>query len=355
MAVGADDSGDWGGMAGLPKAHVRRGATDDQIIADVVQKIHSLAPDVIFLGNYHGSGWPLALLSHLKALGALVVAYMHDTYWVTGRCAQPESCTLFRTGCDARCPTATEHPRLAPDKIADAWSERAGLFSGPSAIPLVANSRWTHDLVRQRFGAAARSEIVHLGIDHRLFAPVDKSVARRMLGIPTDRTIVVMGAVNIEDRWKGGPIFHAVHGALRDRSDVGLVLFGRASETLSSAKSFGMVRDEGMMALIMNCADIFVSTATAESFGQTLLEASACAVPSIALHVGGVGDVIDHGRTGLLVERHSATDVLKAVDELIANPPLRLELGKNARRKVEREFTLERQAEAWGDCLAKLC
>jgi len=164
-----------------------------------------------------------------------------------------------------------------------------------------------------------------------------------------------MGAVNVSERWKGGPIFHAVHGALRDRSDVGLVLFGRASETLSAAKSFGMVRDEGMMALIMNCADIFVSTATAESFGQTLLEASACAVPCVALHVGGVGDVIEHGRTGLLIERHSAADVVKAVDELIADPQLRLELGKNARLKVEREFTLARQAEAWVDCLAKLC
>ena len=109
------------------------------------------------------------------------------------------------------------------------------------------------------------------------------------------------------------------------------------------------------MALIMNCADIFVSTATAESFGQTLLEAAACAVPCVALHVGGVGDVIEHGRTGLLIESHSAADVVKAVDELIANPGLRLELGKNARLKVEREFTLERQAEAWVDCLAKLC
>jgi glycosyltransferase involved in cell wall biosynthesis len=116
-----------------------------------------------------------------------------------------------------------------------------------------------------------------------------------------------------------------------------------------------MVRDEGMMALIMNSADIFVSTATAESFGQTLLEASACAVPCVALHVGGVGDVIDHGRTGLLVESHSAAEVVKAVDELIANPELRLDMGKNARAKVEREFTLARQAEAWADCLEKLC
>jgi glycosyltransferase involved in cell wall biosynthesis len=244
---------------------------------------------------------------------------------------------------------------LEPGKIAGAWTERAALFSGPSAIPLIVNSRWTHDLVVQRFGAAARSEIVHLGIDHRLFAPLDKPAVRRMLGIPEGKTIVAMGAVNVGERWKGGPIFQAIHRALCDRSDIGLVLFGRTSEKLSSAKSFGFVRDEGMMALIMNSADIFISAATEESFGQTLLEASACAVPCVALHVGGVGDVIDHGRTGLLVESRFATEVVKAVDALIANPELRLEMGKNARLKVEREFTLVRQAEAWVDCLAKLC
>ena len=354
-AVGANGPGDWGGMAGLPKAHARRGASDDEIIAEVVQKIRSLAPDVIFLGNYHGSGWPIGLLSHLRSLGPLVIAYMHDAFWVTGRCAYPETCTLFRTGCDARCPTANEYPRLEPGKIAGAWMERAGLFSGPAPIPLVANSRWAHDLVLQRFGAAARGEVVHLGIDHRLFAPLDKSMARRMLGIPADRTIVAMGAVNVGERWKGGPIFQAVHRALCDRSDVGIVLFGRASEKLSSAKSFGFVRDEGMMALIMNSADIFVSAATEEAFGQTLLEASACGVPCVALRVGGVGDVIDHGRTGLLVEHQSAADVLKAIDDLIANPKLRHELGENARAKVERDFTLARQAEAWVECLAKLC
>ena len=48
-------------------------------------------------------------------------------------------------------------------------------------------------------------------------------------------------------------------------------------------------------------------------------------------------------------------EVVKAVDALMASPGLRLDMGKNARTKVEREFTLARQAEAWADCLEKLC
>ena len=48
--------------------------------------------------------------------------------------------------------------------------------------------------------------------------------------------------------------------------------------------------------------DIFVSTATAESFGQSLLEASACVVPVVAFDVGAVGEVVVDDETGLLVK-----------------------------------------------------
>jgi glycosyltransferase involved in cell wall biosynthesis len=355
-SVPSDDvAGSWAGMDDLSYLSSRRGVSDDAIIAKIVQKVRSVDPDIILIGNYHGSAWPLSLLSHLKELGPFVVAYMHDTYWVTGRCAQPLSCTMFRTGCNSSCPTPDENPKLAPSKIASAWKERAGFFTGASAIPLIANSRWTRDIVIQRFGSAARTDVVHLGIDHYLFAPLDKADARRLLGIQPDKTMIVMGAVDVTDRWKGGPIFQAVRRSLLERPDVGVMLFGRASETVESTKSFGFVRDEGLMALILNAADIFVSTAIAESFGQTLLEASSCGLPVVALDVGGITDIVEHGKTGLLAEQPTAAGMISAIDLLIENPQMRAELGKNARTKVEREFTLARQGEAWIDCLRKMC
>ena len=159
----------------------------------------------------------------------------------------------------------------------------------------------------------------------------------------------------MNDRWKGGAIFHEVYRALTARPDVGLILFGNASDKLPSVKSFGTVKDERLMPLIYNAADVFLSTATAESFGQTLMEASACGTPAVALNVGGVADVIEHDSTGILVDEISSIALLEKVDVLVKSPRLRQEFGVRARAKIESQFTLEHQGRSWADCIEKLC
>lgn len=325
------------------------------VIQRVLAKIAAFRPHVVIVGNIHGANWPMDLLKDLQRSGALVVAYMHDVYYVTGRCAQPGSCVKYRTGCDATCPTPNEYPRLAPENIADAWRARGAAFGGPGAVPLIANSRWTGDIARQRFQGDARIEVVHLGLDEALFAPVDKDAARRLLGVDPHKLVVTMGAVDVDNQWKGGPLFEQVYNALQSRENVEVVLFGKSSERYVKAKSFGLVQDERLMPLLYGAADIFVSTGKAESFGQTLLEASACGVPVVAFNVGGVPDVIAHNETGLLVDTIASEALIAAVDELINDVDRRTRFGQNGRKRVEQQFSLSRQAEAWLDCLRRLC
>jgi glycosyltransferase involved in cell wall biosynthesis len=339
------------GVAGLAQNFAAYSVPDT---ARVIQKIAALGPDLVLLGTLHGSGWPLGIISELRAKGIAVVAYMHDCHFVTGRCAYMGTCTKFLSGCDAACPTADEPPRLARDKIAPAWRERADLFSGSAAVPLVANSCWTKDIAVQRFAGTARTDIVHLGLDHDLFAPLSKSVVRRLLALPQDRTIVAMGAFDLNERRKGGHLAQALCAALTRRNDVAVVTVGGSSSDIAGVHSFGRIEDERLIPLILNAADILVSTATEEAFGQMLLEASACAVPVVAFDVGGVRDVVAPEETGLLVKQTDADDLIGAVERLIADPELRERLGRNGRARVEREFTLSRQAEAWIACLQRL-
>lgn len=351
--VGSESRGGWYGVRTLGDPDRSKAYSSERLVAEIKARL-PFKPDFIVLGNTHAAGWPVDLPTRLRELGAPVLAYMHDCYWATGRCAHPGSCTLFRAGCDARCPTSDEYPALAPEKIAPAWQARSGVFAGHSKVPLVANSRWTLDVVRQRYGSTARAEMVHLGLDHRLFAPLPKSVVRRVLGLPADKVLIAMGAVDIENQWKGGPIFESVYRALRSRDDVGLLLFGRASERLPSTRSFGLIEDERLMPFVFNAADIYVTTATAESFGQTLLEASACALPVVAFKVGGITDIVVHEETGLLVKPLSVPELLAAIDRLVANRPLREQMGRKGRAHVKDNFTLAHQAQLWSDYLMRL-
>jgi hypothetical protein len=322
--------------------------------ADLVPRIQSLQPDLLLVGTIHGSGWPISVLSRLREAGIAVAAYMHDCHFVTGRCVHMGACSKFISGCDAQCPTAEEPPRLERDKIAPAWRERAALFSGPAAIPLIANSSWTRATALQRFADAGRIDLVHLGLDHDLFAPMPKSLARELLALPQDKIIVTMGAFDVRDRWKGGPLFQAVHKAMLDRDDVAVTLVGGSSERLASARSFGRIADERQMPFVLNAADLFINTAIEETFGQMLLEASACAVPVVSLDVGGVGDIVAREEGGVLIRQKTAADLLAGVERLIRDRSLRERMGRHARARVEQHFTLAHQAGAWIACLQRL-
>jgi glycosyltransferase involved in cell wall biosynthesis len=344
----------WRGVHKVGAAGRAAATSDDQVAAGVLSTIRALEPDVIITGNLHGTGIPLALAQGLKTIDTLVVSYMHDCFWATGRCAYPGSCELYRTGCNETCPTANEYPELTPPRIAPAWRIKGDIFEGAAGIPLVTNSGWTRDIAIQRFGDRARIVCVPLAVDHELFAPIPRDVARRLLGLPAEGTYVVMGAVDILNKWKGGNLFREIHDRLDGRSDVSLLLFGQSSDLLSSHRSFGLVADERLMPLILSSADVFVGTATEEAFGQTLLEAAACGIPVVAFDRGGVSDIVVDGETGFLVKNLDASELEAAVNRLLADSSLREMLGKNARKRVESRFTLARQAEAWTDCLKKL-
>jgi glycosyltransferase involved in cell wall biosynthesis len=355
FATGTLQFPNWKGIRSFEKVHTKSGLDTTQIVSTITDAVKGLRPHLVIVGNLHGAAWPVALLRNVKSLGICVVAYMHDTYFVTGRCAQPLSCTLFKTGCDARCPTAHEYPALPPEQIAHAWRERERLFTGSDRVVLVGNSNWTRNLATQRFGAKATIEMVHLGLDHEMFAPIPTKIARRLLGVPDDKPVIAMGAVDVHDQWKGGPLFHQLLATLGEREDVNVVLFGRSSEMLKCRKAFGLVLDERLMPLILSTADVYVSTASAESFGQSLLEASACGLPVVAFKVGGVGDIVVNNETGILVEQQTLPDLIAAIERLLDNPIERQKMGRNGRRRVEENFTLRHQANAWVDCLKRIC
>jgi glycosyltransferase involved in cell wall biosynthesis len=344
----------WGGVHNIGVGDRDKGKSASQIVADALSVIRTLDPDVIVTGNLHGTGFALELAQGLKTMDALVVSYMHDCFWATGRCAYPTSCQLYQTGCDETCPTPDEYPKLAPDKIAPAWSAKAEIFEGETGIPLVANSGWTRDLAVRRFGDRARIDCVPLAVDHELFAPIPKAVARRLLGLPTGGLFVVMGAVDILNKWKGGNLFREIHSELERRDDVSILLFGQSSRLLKSKKSFGLIQDERLMPFILNAADIFIGTATEEAFGQTLLEASACGVPVVAFDRGGVSDIVIHEQTGLLIKNLNSGELYGAISRLLADSALRAQLGRSARKRVESHFTLAKQGDAWIEYLDTL-
>ncbi|MER6692571.1 glycosyltransferase family 4 protein [Streptomyces minutiscleroticus] len=89
------------------------------------------------------------------------------------------------------------------------------------------------------------------------------------------------------------------------------------------------------LARVFASLDVFAHTGPFETFCQTVQEAMASGVPVVAPAAGGPLDLVDHGRTGLLVPPCDADAVRDAVRSLAADPALRARYGAEGRRTVE--------------------
>jgi|GEM_PF-2507310 len=66
----------------------------------------------------------------------------------------------------------------------------------------------------------------------------------------------------------------------------------------------------------------------------------AAGVPVIATRVGGIPEQIEHAKSGILVRPGDADDLAAAIENLVAQPELRINLARHAQSKVREEFSL---------------
>ncbi len=82
-----------------------------------------------------------------------------------------------------------------------------------------------------------------------------------------------------------------------------------------------------------------------EPFGMPIVEAMACQAPVVATRGGGITEIVEDGKTGLLVERGDPMALAEAIEFLLANEDLRQAMANAARRRAVEVFSWERVLE----------
>jgi glycosyltransferase involved in cell wall biosynthesis len=77
---------------------------------------------------------------------------------------------------------------------------------------------------------------------------------------------------------------------------------------------------------------------------NVLIEAMACELPVVTTPLTGIPDLVDDGENGFLVKERDVTSLAKALEKLVADEPLRRQLGQQGRQKVLAEFQIEPNA-----------
>ena len=101
--------------------------------------------------------------------------------------------------------------------------------------------------------------------------------------------------------------------------------------------------------------DVFVFPSLAEPLGTSLLAAMAYGLPVVGVGRGGVIEIVEDGRSGLLVPDPEPGGIAAAVAKLLRDPDLALSLGRAARKIIQRRFALEHMVENTLRVYEQLC
>ena len=92
-------------------------------------------------------------------------------------------------------------------------------------------------------------------------------------------------------------------------------------------------------------ADLFVLPSLTEAFGMPLVEAMASGLPVVASATGGIVEVVENGRSGLLCPRGDAGALAEALGALVRDPGRRAQLGAEGRRHAQERYAWPRVLE----------
>lgn len=92
----------------------------------------------------------------------------------------------------------------------------------------------------------------------------------------------------------------------------------------------------------LSIADLMLVPSELESFGLSALEAMACEVPAIATSVGGVPEVVEHGRTGFLAKVGDVETMARYAVEILSDEKRLRDMGKTARWEAQSRFCASR-------------
>lgn len=174
---------------------------------------------------------------------------------------------------------------------------------------------------------------------------------RQALGLPAASPIVLTLARFSQEKSPEAmlDIFARVHAA---HPEARYVIAG--SGMTWDGEMGAMVRERGLedavhllgvrsdVAALLSCADVFLLPSRVEGFPNAIMEAMTAGVPVVASNVGGVPDLVRHGKDGFLHAAEDLDGMAESVKTLLADTVTRNRFGENGRQRVLEEFSLQK-------------
>lgn len=191
--------------------------------------------------------------------------------------------------------------------------------------------------------------VIPNGVDTSKFKPMDKQKLREKHGYSPKESIIISTS-RLTPKNGMDDLIRAAARVCQEFSNIRLVIIGEGVQRPELERLIRELKLEGMVELpgsvpnvqipeYLNLADIFVRPALDEGFGISFIEAMACQLPVIGSAVGGILDVIQDGRNGLMVAPGDIDDITQKITTLLLDKELGQRLADGGYKTVQQKFT----------------
>jgi glycosyltransferase involved in cell wall biosynthesis len=235
------------------------------------------------------------------------------------------------------------------------WNRKIKHWQHP--ISIVTPSKWLADCVRH--SALMQDWPVYVipnPIDTECWQPVEKTLARQLLHLPSNVPILLFGAIHgVSDLNKGFDLLKSALLALQGQvAGLELIVFGSLAPDSLPDLGFpvhftGHLHDDISLRILYSAADAMVVPSRVEAFGQTASEAQSCGTPVIAFNTSGLPDIVEHKRTGYLAIPFDIEDLVQGIKWVLHDSQHYKVLCTAAREKVASCFNYSVVAQKYLD------
>ena len=231
-----------------------------------------------------------------------IVWTLADMNAFTGSCHYSEGCNEFKNECK-KCPLINADQQVTHEN----WKVKKKAYQKLNNLHIICPSKWMADRARES-SLLGDKPIYYLPNAYPVeeFIAYDKGEARKRLGLPQDKKLLIFGAETLNSNRKGWEIlqYAMLHlekwGKLKD---VEIILFGNSELDLPvKTHPLGYVSGNENISLAYSAADAFLFPSREDNAPLTVVESLLCGTPVVAAPVGHVPDVIIDGETGYIAE-----------------------------------------------------
>ena len=241
---------------------------------------------------------------------------------------------------------------------------RVALARYKAAQRIIAISRWVAERLAASGAPKEKLVVVYEGVEMCALADAEaRKRARARWRVAEGTTL--LGSVGVLLPDKGHELLIRALALLRvEFPDCQLLLAGAGPsrvmlEQLAGELGVGeMVIFAGFVAdieTVYTALDVFLFPSFFEGLGTSLLAAMSYEIPSVAFDCCALGEIIENGKSGLLVETGNVEEIVKAVERLLRDREFARAMGKAGRERIAEKFSSTRMVEEMSRVYREVC